>query len=174
MRNLLYLLMALLLISCSPTNEKKAQKLIGQTLKETLHDYSSYEPVKFGTLDSVYTSIIEDNAYYSTETKLREYTIKAESAVSEADMYSEMKGSYYSKKYDAAMKTALSYQDSIKLLNPVIDSLKKSFVPQQVGWRMTHTFRSNNAMGAKTLGTIMFFFDMDINKVIEYKEVETL
>lgn len=166
--------MALLVISCSPSNEKKAQKLIGQTLKGTLHDYSSYEPVKFGTLDSVFTSIIEDDAYYSVESKLEEYTRKGESALNEADMYSEMKGSYYDKKYDNAMKAALSYQDSIKLLKPIIDSLEKSFVPQHVGWRMKHTFRSNNAMGAKTLGTMMFFFDIDLNKITEYKEVDTL
>lgn len=155
--------------SCSVSNEKKAQKLIGEKLKETLHDYSSYESVKFGTLDTVYTSILEDTAYTSFEDKLSSYTRLAESALSEADMYSEMSGSYYGKKFDLAMKTSLSYQDSIKLLKPIIDSLEKFFVPKQAGWRMTHTFRSNNAIGAKILTEYLFFFDKDLTKITDYK-----
>jgi len=171
MRTLIIVIVCLFTISCSVSNEKKAQKLIGEKLKETLHDYSSYESVKFGTLDTVYTSILEDTAYTSFEDKLSSYTRLAESALSEADMYSEMSGSYYGKKFDLAMKTSLSYQDSIKLLKPIIDSLEKFFVPKQAGWRMTHTFRSNNALGAKTIGTLLYFFDMDLTKITEYNEV---
>lgn len=172
MRNLIIVgIVCLFAFSCSVSNEKKAQKLIKLQLKETLHDYSSYESVKFGTLDTVFTSILEDSAYYSTQDKFKRYERLAESALSEANMYSEMRGSYYAKKYEVALRTANNYQDSIKLLKPIIDSIEKVFKPIQNGWRMTHTFRSNNAIGAKTLGTLLFFFDMDLTKITEYNEV---
>ena len=40
------------LFSCT-SPEKKAQKLIKQQLKETLNNPKSYEPVNFGSLDSL-------------------------------------------------------------------------------------------------------------------------
>lgn len=45
--------------SCENNNtpEKKAQALIKQSLEKTMNDFSSYEPVDFGTLDSTFTSV---------------------------------------------------------------------------------------------------------------------
>ena len=173
MRMILCTVMALLVLGCSPSNEKKAQKLIGEKLKETLNDFSSYESVKFGTLDTVYTSILENADYYTKTLTLEKYTLMATQALGEADMYSEMSGVSNGKKYDSAMKRALLYQDSVKLLKPVIDSVEQAFVPKQVGWRMKHSFRANNAVGAKILDEYTFFFNIDLTEITGVNDLDT-
>jgi hypothetical protein len=49
----LTILFALSLISCEKSNEEKAKEAIHTFLNENLDDMSSYEAVKFGTLDSI-------------------------------------------------------------------------------------------------------------------------
>ena len=46
-------LSALSLISCEKSNEEKAKEAVYIYLNQNLDDMSSYESVKFGTLDSV-------------------------------------------------------------------------------------------------------------------------
>ena len=51
-----------LVIGCT-SPEKGAQKLIAKHLQETLNDWGSYEPVKFSSLDSAFTSVQEYEDY---------------------------------------------------------------------------------------------------------------
>ncbi|HEX4373688.1 MAG TPA: hypothetical protein VHZ50_10330 [Puia sp.] len=46
------LFISLILSGCTFTREGKAKKLINEELKMTLNDYKSYEPMKFGNLDT--------------------------------------------------------------------------------------------------------------------------
>jgi hypothetical protein len=145
--------MTFLIVSCSPSNEKKAQKLIGLKLNETLHDFSSYESVKFGSLDTIYTSLLENDEYYNALQKLDFYKTMIELSIG------------------APSPSVYSNPDSIAFYSKIIDSLEKSFVPQQIGWRMIHTFRSNNAMGNKTIGHYLYTFDLDITKISESRDI---
>lgn len=145
--------MALLVLGCSPSNEKKAQKLIGQTLKESLHDYSSYEPVSFGSLDTLFTSILEISEYSAAKEQFDHFTIFADFAK------------------DDPSPSVTTYPDSVAFYKKIIDSLETAFIPEQIGWRMRHTFRSNNAIGAKTIGHFVFFFNNELTEVTEYKEL---
>lgn len=157
--------------SCSVSNEKKAQKLIGEILKETMNDYSSYEPVKFDTLDTVFTSLFENKDYYYANENMRLYSRLAEETLKEAEIFRGINSSSSAKKYEVAFLTAASYQDSVNLYKPIIDSIEKAFKPIQDGWKMTHIFRSNNAIGAKTIGQFKFFFDVDLTRVTDYKDI---
>lgn len=47
------LLLTLTLISCEKSNEKKAKESIYTFLNENSDDMSTYEPIKFGSLDTV-------------------------------------------------------------------------------------------------------------------------
>lgn len=50
-------LISILLFSCDNSNEKKAKEAIRNYLNENLDDMSTYEPVKFGPLDTVMTRV---------------------------------------------------------------------------------------------------------------------
>lgn len=50
-------LFSILLFSCENSNEKKAKEAIRNYLNENLDDMSTYESVKFGTLDTVMTRV---------------------------------------------------------------------------------------------------------------------
>jgi len=143
MRITLCAILAFLVIGCSPSNEKKAQKLIAAELKQSLNDYSSYESVSYGTLDSVFNSLLEDTVYFSKKMDLERYQV--------------------------LVPIEPKYQDSINALKPYVDSVEQAFKPKLVGWRMSHKFRSNNALGAKVLGEYLFFFDTELTKITETK-----
>lgn len=50
---ILFTILSIILNSCGNSNEEKAKDAIRTYLNENLDDMSSYEPVKFGTLDSL-------------------------------------------------------------------------------------------------------------------------
>ena len=53
----------LFLNSCTNSNEGKAKILIKEYLTTTMNDYSSYEPMEFSRLDSVYSRYYKDSTY---------------------------------------------------------------------------------------------------------------
>lgn len=171
MRMILCTVMALLVLGCSPSNEKKAQKLIGEKLKETLHDYSSYENVSFGTLDTVFSTPLDDSVYFYAKAKLGAFTELLDAEMKDVDMYRGMESSYYFNKYRTALERAKRYLDSAQVYQPIVDSIEKSYKPIHKGWSMKHTFRSNNAMGNKTIGHYLYTFDIDITKISESMDI---
>jgi hypothetical protein len=171
MKMIICTVMALLVLGCSPSNEKKAKKLIGEKLKVTLHDYSSYEPVKFGTLDTVYSTEMDDSIYFQSKVKYDVFTKLTNEALEEIEEYRGMYSSYYRTKYSQALEKGLRYIDSLKIYEPIVDSIKKAYIPYHKGWSMTHSFRSNNAMGNKTIGHYLYTFDLDITKISESMDI---
>jgi hypothetical protein len=70
MRNIfLTILFVLSLISCEKSNEEKAKEAIHTYLNENLDDMSSYEPVKFGTLDTVYKLDLSGTSFANSDVK---------------------------------------------------------------------------------------------------------
>lgn len=59
-------ILSLIFISCEKSNEEKAKDAIRTYLNENLDDMSTYEPVKFGKLDSIKieTADLKDNSLY--------------------------------------------------------------------------------------------------------------
>lgn len=171
MRMILCTVMALLVLGCSPSNEKKAQKLIGERLKETLHDYDSYESVKFGELDSVFSIVMDDSIYLSMKVKYDVFMEFTNEALKDAENYSGMYSSYYNQKFNIAIGKAQRYIDSAKIYEPLLDSIKKNFVPYHKGWSMKHSFRSNNAMGNKTIGHFLYFFDKELTTITDSHDI---
>ena len=67
-RIVIVILVAIAFVSCA-NQEKKAQKLIKEYLKETLNDTKSYEVVSFGELQNLKESAIESLEYLIDEDK---------------------------------------------------------------------------------------------------------
>lgn len=171
MRTLIIVIVCLFALSCSVSNEKKAQKLIVERLKETLHDYSSYESVKFGTLDSIFSTPMDDSVYFNAKVNLDMYLGLAETALEDVEMYKGSQSEYYIMKYRDALAITSKYVDSAKIYEPIVNRIEKNYKPHHKGWGMTHTLRSNNAMGNKTIGHFQYFFDENITKIVDSKDI---
>lgn len=166
----------ILLVGCS-TPTKKAHQLIKQHLKETLHDWSSYESVKFDSLDSVFTTVFDIPGFALMSAKVIEFDNRQKEMLQDVNRYmEEMRVSYYLRDYYAAKCEKLIDEgqaliDSIALYAPLLDSLQNNFHPELKGWKMAHSFRANNAAGHKTIHHICYFFDKDITKITDTKDI---
>lgn len=172
MKKLLYcLIVGLAFVSCNTSPEDNAKKLIKNHLHETLHDEKSYESVSYGKLDSVYTTIFDDDLYVVSNAKFLSYSDKFDSEMKDFDLYSDMYSQSYRNKAILAYNNATKYLDSIKLYGTISDSIKNNFTPAFKGWSMKHSYRANNASGNKTIGHFRFYFDKDITEIIDTKDI---
>lgn len=167
---LLVLLLVLICTSCN-SPEDKAKSLIKESLKESLHDWSSYESVKFGPLDSVYTKI-EDNSYYiECCTKLLLYNQKCEEALSEIKIYDDLYSYWASNNRSRLLADAKEYLDTVNKYQPICKQLIDDFKPEFSGWKMQHSYRANNAAGNKVIGHYMYYFNKDITEIVKQEDV---
>ncbi len=159
MKQLLCLLsLVVILSSCSKSPEQKAKDLIKEEMKKSMNDFSSYEPVEYGKLDSAITpidtfgdSISYNSALQTMENAKKEMIEFADTKSIAAD---------YQNKYDKGKKES----DSLKI---VIDKKIKEYKPVFKGWVMVHKFRGKNKLGALVLNSIIYEFDKEITKIVD-------
>lgn len=169
MKKIIFIILsAIFLIACS-SPEKNAQKLIKNSLMESMNDPKSYESVKFSELDSVFTVYYEDPVYVSLNNKIDNIDIVFK-ATDEARR-SLLQINPFDKKIDVYMEELKIMSDSIKSHSNELLEFLDNFTPEFNGWFMTHTFRGNNAMGAKVLNSYRFIFDKDITEI---RDVQTI
>ena len=142
MKKALFLMIVLgALIGCS-SPEKKMKYLITDHLKMTLDDWKSYEPVSFGEIKRTYDLDLTDPLYKSYFAKADSFRLEAELCLRFSDDFFNLKDS----------------QDFY--------IHKSRTITRPIGWRISHTFRSSNEMGATTIKSYWFVFDEDITKII--------
>ena len=167
MKKLLLICSIVLLTSCA-SPAKRAQKLIKAHLKETMLDWNSYEPVKFGGLDSVYTTPYDNEQYREV---IKSQTRLMEDFVSEKrdfDFWIDID----LKRANKALEKMNACNDSLKYYDEFVRSFENKFVPKFKGWSMTHTSRGNNAFGNKIISTNVFYFDANLTKVVDVEDVD--
>ncbi len=165
-----FTLSAMLLIACS-SPEKDAQKLIKSSLMETMNDPKSYESVKFSELDSIFTSVETDSALNVLFRNARRQLDKSESLMRESNRILSFEPNYVERK-KKLMDEAKLYLDSAETFRTSYEKAVANFVPQHKGWVMGHTFRGNNAMGAKILNTYLFTFNKEITEITDVRSVD--
>lgn len=163
------LIISIMLVSCS-SNEKKAQNLIKEHLKETLHDWDSYESVKFSSLDSVYTTVFDNPLYIVYVDKYIEYAKALKKLMKEVESYDGMSSSWAISRQTAALNKAQSSLDSTNYYKPKMEEIELNFKPEFKGWEMEHSFRANNAGGNKVIGHYRYYFDKDITKIVNSED----
>jgi len=156
--------------ACSKTSpEEKAKKLIKDHLYVTLHDFKSYEPVKFDKLDSNYTSYLTDPQYKRWKKKYDEFIDESRRAHEMAGIYA---GSYYlASYYKKYMKQASTAMDSASILLDKITDLAKNFKHEFIGWRMSHSYRSKNLQGNLGIHHYEYYFDKELTKVVDHEDI---
>ena len=179
--HLLFCTMALLIASCAPTNEERAEKLVSDCIKDYLTYPDSYESIST-KIDStrVNVSKIEDileqtKEVASLDSKIRSLEFDVESAQSTMEIYAP-DGYYYSDfergKYNRAKaeyekhKTNLQ-QSTAKLQSKVQDlrvAAENLYDAENNGWIVTHRYRSKGDNGEQLPPQEMVFFcDLEFN-----------
>lgn len=174
------LLVPMFLCSCSQSHQEKAEKLVGNYLKEKLHNPQNYESISFSNIDSLFIKPNENEQC----TKSIEYNKKAELCDNKRKLYLstlEAKSDTMSDEYRKSeiWKTELSSAKSY--LTSLIDSsriygekaaleqLKYKFKGKFGGWMLVHKYKSKNQNGTIDIYTNRFFLDCNLTKVIDYK-----
>lgn len=173
--------MALLIASCAPTNEERAEKIVSDCIKDYLTYPDSYESIST-KIDStrVNVSKIEEILEQTKEvaslgSKIRYLEFDVESAQSTMDIYAP-DGYYYSDfergKYNRAKaeyekhKTNLQ-QSTAKLKSKVQDlrvAAENLYDAENNGWIVTHRYRSKGDNGEQLPPQEMVFFcDLEFN-----------
>ena len=173
--------MALLIASCAPTNEERAEKLVSDCIKDYLTYPDSYESIST-KIDStrVNVSKIEDileqtKEVASLDSKIRSLEFDVESAQSTMEIYTP-DGYYYSDfqrgQYNRAKaeyekhKTNLQ-QSTAKLQSKVQDlrvAAENLYDAENNGWIVTHRYRSKGDNGEQLPPQEMVFFcDLEFN-----------
>lgn len=174
MKKLFLVILVLTLTNCR-TPEKNAKVLIKESLKETLHDWGSYEPVKFGTLDSVFTSVTDDPVYLKARSTVEVFSQELERSIEEYDALKAQLEIYYNyTTHNMAigrLENAKRLNDTIVKYQPIMDSIEANYIPQFKGWSIDHSFRCNNALGNKTIHHYRFYFDPEITILTNNEDI---
>ena len=167
MKSIFYLVLILFTASCQ-SNTDKAQKLIKDNLYKTLHDFTSYEPIEFSQLDSVYSTIESTGA----PQLLKEANALADSAqklLKASRIFEESRKEYHF--CDSMFLVTTRSADSLlEISNRIItkaDSISLNFVPIFCGYRMTHRFRAKNSEGNFILTDNEYFIDKNITTALK-------
>lgn len=173
--------MALLITSCAPTNEDRAEKLVSDCIKDYLTYPDSYESIST-KIDStrVNVSKIEEileqtKEVASLNSKIRSLEFDVESAQSTMEIYAP-DGYYYSDfergKYNRAKaeyeKHKTNLQQSTEKLKSKVQDLRVAaenlYDAENNGWIVTHRYRSKGDNGEQLPPQEMVFFcDLEFN-----------
>lgn len=157
--------------------QQKAEKLVTKHLKETLNDRDSYESVSFSELDSLKSTWVYPDY-------LRSDSISIYGAI-------RMLNSIYKNDPIINIKSDADYHiDIIKTHFPDNDNITislweifkhsqskiledmHSFVPEYLGWKITHKYRARNQYNALTLYHAEFHFDENLTGIINVTSAE--
>ena len=160
----------MLITNCSVSDEKKAQSLIKSYLKENLNNPKSYEPIRFSTLDSVFTLLEHDRDYHISKVMFDLYNEEHGEIMRELRIYSGVRGQRDVN--EMALQRASAVVDSMRVMSERITRIRNEFVPQFVGWQMEHEMRATNTMNALVKSTYVFYFDKEIAKIEDVEQID--
>ena len=183
----LFLLLAVIMTSCTLSNEEKAEKLIKETLKDYLYYPDSYEPIST-RVDSMFIDVttIEPimeiiDGINDLISKINHCESKIESAESSMERWA--RDSYYSSQfsrgnYSRAKKEKEEAKSDLdkytKKLSEQLALLKENVAKYHkgefTGWAVSHRFRSLNGAGSMSIyGEMIFFCDEEFTTCSGYE-----
>lgn len=177
---------ALIMASCTLSNDEKAEKLVKETLKDYLYHPDSYEPIST-RVDSMFIDVttIEPIMKISGEisdliSKIDKCEMDIESAETSMNIY--VPDGYSSRftrgEYARAKKEKEEAQSDLdkytKKLSGEVASLKENVAKYHkgefTGWAVSHRFRSLNGAGSMTIpGEMIFFCDKEFTNCVGYE-----
>lgn len=177
---------ALIMASCTLSNERKAEKLVRETLKDYLYHPDSYEPTST-RVDSMFIDVttIEPIMNISGKisnliSKIDECEMDIESAETSMNIYAPdgYSSQFTRGEYVRAKKEKEEAQSDLdkytKKLSGEVTSLKENVAKYHkgefTGWAVSHRFRSLNGAGSMTIpGEMIFFCDKEFTNCVGYE-----
>ena len=171
-----FVLLALIMASCTLSKEEKAERLIKKTLKDYLYHPDSYEPIST-RVDSMFIDVTTIEPIMEISNEIKDLTSKInrckseiESAESSMDIWAPNGySSQYSRgEYARAKREKEEAKSDLdkytKKLSEQLASLKENVAKYHkgkfTGWAVSHRFRSLNGAGSMTIpGEMIFFCD---------------
>ncbi|MEI6695532.1 MAG: hypothetical protein WCO13_05645 [Bacteroidota bacterium] len=150
---ILLIALSAIIISCSESSDKKAQRAIKDYLQKNLNDAKSYESVDFGKLISDSTKFDDD--LYNSGIKFSESNFEFFSSV-----YNE------SQNPDDKIRMTEAEKEVIEKKKEY-EQAKSNFKSELI-YKMTHKYRAKNKFGAIVLEETLFVIDKDFKKAKKY------
>jgi hypothetical protein len=150
----------------------KAKQLIRKEFKETMNDYASYSPISYSRLDSLFTSLSDDEYGKGLFMRAMESKEKAgleniEGLPDVSETIKQMEAQEHLYKVGAIEKWKI-YQANRGLFY----SYLKDFNPSFIGWKLIHKYRTKNVYNATILKEQEFRFNKDMSKLIDIKDID--
>lgn len=180
----LFVLLALIMTSCTPSNEEKAEKLVKEVLKDYLYHPDSYEPIST-SVDSIFIDATTINPIVEISNEIKDLISKInrceriiESAESTMDIWASDDSQFSRGEYARAKKekeeTKADLDKYTKKLSGQLASLKENVAKYHkgefTGWAVSHRFRSLNGAGSMTIpGEMIFFCDEEFTTCSGYE-----
>lgn len=185
MKKILYLaLVAVIMVACGQSQEKKAEALIKKSLIKTLYKPETYKPVET-IVDSAFTPY-DDPEFFEELAELgklnseyEELESKAKHAKSSMSIWSgPYQTSYSRNEYQEAKADYEEANAKIEKLNAkgrkqyerVANMLQES--RKFIGYKATHNYRADNNAGNTLIGNTIFFIDKNFEEVTYSMEIE--
>lgn len=151
-------------LSCTESLTSKANRLIDEDLKETLHDYKSYEFQSQSNIDSAFTDAADLEEFKNLKERIDKIKVDFDEAINKTKLYHEIfPGGPEELEWLAKAKSIHA------LINPITDSMKTiitAFNKELKGWTTIRKFRAKNQYGATVLNLYQYDFDKDLTKII--------
>lgn len=182
----LFVLFAVIMTSCTLSNEEKAERLIKDTLKDYLDHPDSYEPLST-RVDSMFIDVTTIEPIMETSDEIKDLIFKInrcereiESAESSMDIWAPdgyssqfSRGEYARAKKEKEKATSDLDKYTKKLSGKFTllkDNVAKYHKGEFTGWVVSHRFRSLNYAGSMTIpGEMIFFCDKEFTTCIGYE-----
>lgn len=172
---------SIFIMSACTSREKKVAETIKDNMFKTLYDFESYQPIET-KIDSLKRDKYGDTLIYDNIMLARAVNEEFNDAKKEFDDQEETANIYrptaYSSDYNDAkfekardkMREALKkmelYANILDSLKVEVQKMEKNCDGKQYGWLVTHKFRCKTKGGNPTIGTYIYFMDMDCERII--------
>ena len=160
MKNLYFVIFVLMLLSCTQSPEKKAQKAVTTYLQQNLDDWKSYESISYSSIDSLMTNFEDDHKILLSDSSSTIRILNA--SIELRDFYISI--------YDIEGANKVKKEcDSVYIKINIIDSLllkcRKSWESSFAGYSIKHKFRAKNKIGNSQLHEVYFQVNSDFTSV---------
>ena len=185
MKKFFYLaVVAVIIVSCSQSQEQKAETLIKESLKKSLYKPETYNPIET-TVDSAFAPY-DDPEVFAELAKLgkinldyEDMELKAKQAKSSMAMWSGPYMSTYGRNEyqeakadyeEANAKLEELKSKGLKQCEMIANMLQKS--KKFIGYKAVHNYRADNNAGNTLIGNSIFFIDKNFEEITYSMDIE--
>ena len=183
----IYLLLALYVCltqcQCALTNNETAQAAITKMLATIMSNPSTYKPLGFGSLDSLFTSLANDSSYIVADKALQVAVKKKQSL--EGDLarinksiqnlmslqsFAIVNTPYLNERHAKVSQQLRRQTKEVEELQYEVDSIARYFTPKFSAYKMSHNFKYVSKTGFDIEAEMEFYLDTLLQKVFQYKD----